>query len=233
VAEYLSDEEQVERLKRLAKTYGSSALTGVLLALTAYFGWSYWQKTQQAEQFNAVAQYQKVLEAQTTASQTPDDQAARTKFLSEASSLVKANPDSVVSFYTLLLEAKAATDRNDYAAAEKALIKAGTFNIDDQGLKQIAQLRLARTQLELNKLDVALVSLKAVNRVEFAPSAQELRGDILLRKNDQKGAQQAYQAAWDSLSKRPESRELLKTKMQSIGMTVNDIDVPTPIKEAT
>lgn len=233
MAEYLSDEEQVERLKRLAKTYGSSALTGILLALTAYFGWSYWQKNQQAEQFNATAQYQKVLEAQNTASLAPEDQAARTKFLSEASSLVKANPDSAVAFQTLLLEAKAASERQDYAAAEKALTQASKLKVDDAGLLQLANLRLARAQAELNKLDPALATLKAVTVAEFAPSAQELRGDILLRKNDSKGAQQAYQAAWDALAKRAEPRQLLKVKMESIGMTVNEIEVPTPIKEAT
>jgi predicted negative regulator of RcsB-dependent stress response len=232
VAEYLSDEEQVERLKRLARTYGSSALTGILLALTAYFGWSYWHKNQQAEQFNATAQYQKVLDAQNSASLAPEDQAARTKFLSEASSLVKAHPDRAVAFQTLLLEAKAASDRQDYAAAEKALTQASQMKIDDAGLLQLAHLRLARAQAELSKLDAALTTLKAVTVPEFAPSAQELRGDILWRKNDSKGAQQAYQAAWDALSKREEPRQLLQVKMESLGMTVKEIDVPTPIKEA-
>lgn len=232
MAEYISDEEQVERLKRLAKNYGSSALTGVLLALTAYFGWSYWQKNQQAEQYNVTAQYQKVLEAQNSASLAPADQAARTKFLSEASALVKAHPDNAISFQTLLLEAKAASERQDYVAAEKALIQASQMKLDDSGLLQLASLRLARVQAELNKLDIAQNTLKSVTLQEFAPSAQELRGDILWRKNDIKGAQQAYQIAWDSLTKREEPRQLLKVKMESLGMKIKEMDVPKPIKEA-
>ena len=39
MAEYYSDAEQAERLKALAKTYGGSVVTGILLALSAYFGW--------------------------------------------------------------------------------------------------------------------------------------------------------------------------------------------------
>jgi predicted negative regulator of RcsB-dependent stress response len=230
MAEYLSDEEQVDRLKRLIRQYGSSALSGVLLALIAYFGWTYWQTRQQTDQFMLANQYGKVVDASKTVSTSPTDTAARTKFLSEASQLVKSNPDSAYAYQTLALEASLAVDRQDYAAAEKALTTASSMSLNDAGLIQLVQIRLARVQAQLGKSDVALATLRHVTDPSFAATAGELQGDILLIKNDKAAAQKAYQAAWDSLVKRETPRQLLKVKMESIGMTVKDIDQPSPIR---
>lgn len=230
MADYLTDEEQVDRLKRLIKKYGGSVLTGILLALIAYFGWSYWQKKQQSEQAILSAQYQKLVDAGKSASANPTDTAARTKFLAEANQLVKANADSPYAFQTLLLQAKVAADREDYAAAEKALTSAVSAPIDDQGLQQLAYLRLARVQFQLGKNDAAQASLKKVTDAAFIPSAFELQGDILVQKNDVVGAKKAYQQAWDALAKRLELRQLLKVKMEALGMTVTDIVPASPLR---
>lgn len=231
MSEYLTDEEQVERLKRLTKTYGGSALTGILLALIAYFGWSYWHKSQQANSFVLANDYQTVLDASQKLNSETVAPADKTKFLSGASALVKSHPDTAYAYQTLLLEAKVAADREDYAAAEKALTQAVAQKIEDQGLIQLAYLRLSRVQAQLGKTDAALASLGKVSDAAFAPSMNEQKGDVLLQKNDIKGAQQAYQAAWDVLAKRQEPSQLLKVKMESVGMTVQAIELPKVIKD--
>ncbi len=43
----LSDEEQFDSLKSFAKKYGSAMISGILIALIAFFGWEYWQKSLQ------------------------------------------------------------------------------------------------------------------------------------------------------------------------------------------
>ena len=229
MAEYLTDEDQVERLKRWAKTYGSAVLTGLLVALIAYFGWSYWQKTQYAEQSIASAEYQQLQDAYTATEQAPDDTALKTEFLSAADRLVKSNPDSVYAFHSLLLQARAAMDREDYPAATQALQKAAAQKIGDAGLTQLAQLRLARVQAQQDQLDAALASIAKVTDPAFVPSAQELKGDLLFQKNQLEPAKAAYQAAWDALAKREEPRELLRVKMEAIGMTVKEISVDSPL----
>ena len=40
----LSDDEQLDSLKSFAKKYGSAMISGILIALIAFFGWEYWQK---------------------------------------------------------------------------------------------------------------------------------------------------------------------------------------------
>ncbi len=40
----LSDDEQLDSLKSFTKKYGSAIISGILIALIAFFGWQYWQK---------------------------------------------------------------------------------------------------------------------------------------------------------------------------------------------
>ena len=63
-------------------------------------------------------------------------------------------------------------------------------------------------------------------------AAKGLKGDILLSKKDTKGAQAAYQQAWAALVKRQEPRQTIKFKLESLGVEVKDIDVPSPVKTA-
>lgn len=231
MADYLTEEDQVERFKRWMKTYGGALVTGILIALIAYFGWSYWQKTQHAEQSIVSAEYQQLQDAYTAAVQAPDDAALKTEFLSSSDRLVKANPDSAYALHSLLLQARAAVDREDYPAAAQALQKAAAQKVDDVGLTQLVQLRLARVQAQQNQLDAALATLAKVTDPAFAPSAQELKGDLLFQKNQLEPAKVAYQAAWDALAKREEPRELLRVKMEAIGMTVKEIKVDSPVSD--
>jgi predicted negative regulator of RcsB-dependent stress response len=231
MAEYLSDEEQIDRLKRLIRQYGSSALTGILLALIAYFGWSYWQKRELANQALLSGKYQEVVDASKNAQADSTDVGAKTRFLASASTLVKDNPDTAYAYQTLLLEARLAADRQDYAAAEKALTSASQIKLDDQGLQQLALIRLARVQLQLGKTDAALATVKTVTLPSFVPTAAELQGDLELIKNDQAAAKKSYQKAWDALIKRQQPRQLLKVKMEGLGMIVTDIKAPNPVRE--
>ena len=60
----------------------------------------------------------------------------------------------------------------------------------------------------------------------FEPSRQELLGDVYLAKNDSENAKKAYLAAWDVLRERQENRAVLALKLQSLGVTVEPIEVP-------
>lgn len=228
MSDYLSDEEQIERLKRWIKNYGSSALTGILLALIAFFGWHYWEKRQENKNIETLNQYQRVI---TESDGAMTDKAAQSRFISNVQTLVKAHPDSVFALQALLLQAKVTVAQGEWAGAEKALTQAVTLKVDDQGMLNIAWLRLARVQAAQNKLDAALVSLKNVSAPAFSASSDELRGDIFVQKNDIKSAKAAYESAWAALVKRQQSRELLKVKMNAIGLVPTEITPPNPIRE--
>ena len=230
MTEYLSDEEQVERLKRIIKTYGSSALMGVLVALIAFFGWRLWQKNQAKDRDEAMIQYQKISDDSTAAT---NDKAIQSRWIGNVQSLVKTHPDSIFAMQALLLEAKVTAAQGEWAAAEKALTQAITLSKQDAGFINLATVRLARVQAAQNKLDAALATLTKVSDPAFQPSSDELRGDILLQKNDSEGAKKAYTAAWDGLTKRQQPRELLKVKMNALGLSPADITPPSPVRQPT
>lgn len=228
MSDYLSDEEQVERLKRWVRSYGSAALTGILLALIAFFGWHYWEKRQENKNIETMNQYQKII---TESEGAATDKAAQSRFISNVQALVKSNPNSVFALQALLLQAKVTAAQGEWAGAEKALTQAVALKVEDKGLINLAWLRLARVQAAQNKLDVALTTLKNVSEPAFTASSEELRGDIFVQKNDIKAAKAAYETAWAALVKRQQSRELLKVKMNAIGLIPTEITPPNPIRE--
>lgn len=230
MSDYISDEEQIERIQKWFKQYGNSVLTGILAALIAFFGWQFWQNRQAKANIETMNQYQRVLEDSAKAS---TDKAAQSRFISNVQALVQAHPDSIFALNALLLQAKVTADQSEWAGAEKALTQAVGIKAKDQGLTTIAWLRLARVQADQNKLDVALASLKNVTDPAFSASANELRGDILVQKNDVAGAKAAYQSAWDLLVKRQQSRQLLKVKMTALGLEPVDIVAPNPIRDVS
>ena len=69
------------------------------------------------------------------------------KLSETADKIVKEAPDSAQAIQTQLVMAKLAYDKQDYAAAEKALQKVENSKVDDKGLVQVVKLRLAYAQL--------------------------------------------------------------------------------------
>jgi len=228
MSEYLSDEEQVARLKSVIKNYGSSVLTGGLLALTAYFGWNYWQNNQAADAAKASLQFQQLSQS----SATVTDKASQSKFISEVQKLVKDYPSSASALMALWLQAKVTSQQGEWSSAEKALTQATEMKSPDEGLSAITWLRLAEVQTQEGKLDAALASLNHITLDAFTPSRDELKGDILVQKKDVNGAKQAYESAWAALTKRQTPRDLLKVKMTALGLNPVDIKPLSPVKEA-
>lgn len=220
----LSDEAQLDSLKSFAKKYGSAIVSGILIALIAFFGWEYWQKKTLAESQMQTAKVQQLMDDAQTA--TGD---AFTQLSATADKIVKEAPDSTQAIQTQLLMAKLAYDKADYANAEKALKKVENSKVDDAGLIQLVKLRLAYAQLAQKKYDEALKTLEAVKEPAFAATADEARGDIYVAKNDIENAKKVYQSAWDALVERQEERQILQIKLESVGVLVDDPEIERPI----
>ncbi|KAB0627535.1 tetratricopeptide repeat protein [Acinetobacter gandensis] len=220
----LSDEAQLDSLKSFAKKYGSAIVSGILIALIAFFGWEYWQKKTLAESQMQTAKVQQLMDDAQTA--TGD---AFTQLSATADKIVKEAPDSPQAIQTQLLMAKLAYDKADYANAEKALKKVENSKVDDAGLIQLVKLRLAYAQLAQKKYDEALKTLEAVKEPAFTATADEARGDIYVAKNDIENAKKVYQSAWDALVERQEERQILQIKLESVGVLVDDPEIERPI----
>ena len=222
----VSDEEQLDQIKSFAKKYGSAMISGILIALIAFFGWEYWQKKNLTEAQNQTAKVQKLMDEAKAVSGQPNALAT----VSEAADkIVKNDADSVQAIQTQFILAKLAYDKQDYAAAEKALKKVENSKVKDAGLLQIVKIRLANSQLAQKKYDDALKTLSTVTEPAFKATADELRGDIYVAKKDNASARKAYQSAWDNLLERKQERQLLQIKLESVGVLVDDPEIERPI----
>ena len=224
----LSDDEQLDSLKSFAKKYGSAMISGILIALIAFFGWQYWQKKTLAEQQMNTAKVQQLMDDARTAEDNPD---AFSQLSATADKIVKEAPDSAQAIQTQFLMAKLAYDQQDFAAAEKALKKVENSKVKDQGLLQLVKLRLAYAQLAQKKYDEAIQSLAAVTDPAFKATADEARGDVYVAKNDRENAKKAYQSAWDTLVERKQERQILQIKLESVGVLVDDPEIERPVLE--
>ena len=222
----LSEEEQLEGLKSFTKKYGSSIVTGVLIALIAFFGWKWWDNKALAESQTNTARVQQIMDEMSAAE--GNDQAYQ-QLIATADKIFKEAPDSVQAIQTQMLLAKLAYDKEDYAGAEKALKKVEDSKVDDAGLIQIVKLRLGYAQLAQKKYDDALKSLSTVDEPTFKAMAEEARGDVYFAKNDRENAKKAYLSAWDDLVKNKQERPILQIKLQSLGVLVDDPEIERPV----
>jgi predicted negative regulator of RcsB-dependent stress response len=224
----MTDEEQLDGLKSFLKKYGSAMVTGVLIALIAFFGWNYWQKKQRAESQIETAKVQIFLDEARVAATDPKLESA---LAASAEKIVKDNPDSVQALQTQFVMAKLAYDKQDYAKAERELKKVENTKIKDEGLQHIVKLRLADSQLAQKKYDEALKTLDTVTLPAFKATADEMRGDIYVVKNDVESAKKAYLSAWNDLLEKKEERQILQIKLESVGVLVDDPEIERPILE--
>ena len=222
----ISDDEQLDSLKSFFKKYGSAMVTGVLIALIAFFGWEYWQKKSLAENQNETAKVQQLMD---DAKAVGGDPKASAALITSADKIVKDNPDSVQAIQAQIVMAKLAFDKNDYATAERELKKVENSKLKDAGLLQVVKLKLADTQLAQKKFDEALKTLSVVDEPTFKASAEELKGDIYVAKNDIDNAKKSYQAAWNAVVERKQERQILQIKLESVGVLVDDPELESPI----
>lgn len=224
----LSDEEQLDGLKSFAKKYGSTIISGILIALIAFFGWEYWQKKTLDKNQLQTAKVQKLMDEARTEAGNPK---AFDMLSASADKIVKDDADSVQAIQTQFVLAKVAYQKKDYVAAEKALSKVLNSKIKDEGLLQLVKLRLADSQMAQQKYDMALKTLSGNVVPAFKATVDEVRGDIFVAKKDIAAAQKAYKAAWDELLTRKEEHQILQIKLESVGILVEDPEFERPIIE--
>ena len=224
----MTDDEQLDSVKSFFKKYGSAMVTGVLIALIAFFGWEYWQKKTLAENQIATAKVQQLMD---DAKAAKGDAKAFAMLAASADKIVKDNPDSVQAVQAQIVMARLAYDKNDYATAERELKKVENSKLKDAGLLQIVKIKLADSQLAQKKFDEALKTLSAVTDPAFKASAEELKGDIYFAKSDIENAKKSYQAAWNAVLERKQERQILQIKLESVGVLVDDPELERPVLE--
>ncbi|MEZ7517143.1 YfgM family protein [Psychrobacter sp. Arc9] len=222
------------------KQYGSYIVTAILLALAAYFGWTYWQNNHARVDTVAADQYadiQQLNEEVKLASQNPDLEAEAQEALTQSRSqldkdidtLVGTHGESVYAWQALMIKARQQVDNDDFAAATETFKKALAIDLGDAGLEAITRLRYAKTLLAAGDTDAALSEANNDMPSSFEASQQELLGDIYLAQDNKDSAIKSYSNAWELLRSRQETRAVLALKMESLGITAEPIAEQTSL----
>ena len=215
MAQHLTEEEQIEALKRWWKENWLSIVLPIVVAVVGYVGWTFWQDNREQRAQAASDQYQQLLELVevTPGSDLTGEQKINVR--AQATSIIEQFGDSMYADLSGLLLARFAVDDGDYEEAEN-ILRTVAAQSDNTGLVQLANARLAKVLLNLEKHDEALSLVRQPQDQAYKSLYAEIRGDIYLAQNKPEEAHTAYQQALEALDPQQFSRRgLLQVKLDS------------------
>lgn len=204
---HLTEEEQLEALKRWWNDNGKWVLTAIVLSVGGYFGWNAWQDQRTSQALAASAQYEALLSSADGGELNPG----------LVEDIKQNHSNSQYAYNAAFLRAQNAVQNNDLATA------AGELQwIMDQTSRgaaaELARVRLARVLIAQSNYDEALSLLDQARPSDsFASKYAEARGDALLGQGDHDRARAAYQSALAGLGPEAQNRlVLLEMKLDDL-----------------
>lgn len=172
----VTEEQQLETLRKWWKQNGLSVLIGAALGVAAIGGWKYWQHMQKTAAEQASDAYEEVVALANDASKS-------TELIAKAESLVSNHKDTTYAAFAQLFLAREAVKANDLPKAAsllEAVSKSAPANI-----AHVATVRLARVKIAQNDFEAALKLVEVADKDagDFAGSYALVRGQALLKLN--------------------------------------------------
>ncbi|NII10941.1 tetratricopeptide repeat protein [Oleiagrimonas sp. C23AA] len=205
--EEYDDYEQSERVQQWLRKNGVSILVGIVLGLVLIFGWQQWKGHRATHRAEAAEQYQALQQAIAA----KNDKVA-------ANIVTKLHDDYSGTAYAALgssVMARYQADNGKLDQARTSLTWAHDHAENDV-LKGLMALRLARVDLAAGKAQDALDTLQTLDKKDFAGLAEELRGDALVKLGRVDEARQAYQASLSALNEDAPQRGSVKVKLENL-----------------
>jgi predicted negative regulator of RcsB-dependent stress response len=216
----LEEQEQLDEIKTWWKMHGNlvtGVVTAAAVAVLAWQGWNWWQRNQSAQAsglYNGLQQ----------AAAQKDVRRAREL----AGELIDKYSTTSYAGLAALLSAKILAEGGDLKSARAQLAWAASNGKDD-GLRDLARLRLAAVMFDDKANDEALRQLATEPTPSLVPRFNELRGDILAAQGKSTEARSAYETALaklDVIVKEAGAegrvhgpyRDMLQSKLDALGV---------------
>ena len=182
MSDYLTDDEQVARLRQWWERNGTVLVVTLVLVAGGVFGWRWYQSYVNEQVTKASELYAEFLAA---------NGAAREALAAE---ILAGGRSSAYPALVALKQAQDATTSGDLEGAAR-LLEQAVASASGQPLADLARLRLARVQHALGRDDDALRTIGQVRAPGYLSVAHELKGDIHLARDERAEAHRAYTAA--------------------------------------
>ena len=205
--DYLTDDEQLEHVKRVVAENWVWVAGGVVLGAALIFGYRYYESYVNERALRAAAQFEALSSALALGDQG--------KVRQVADGLIKEYPTSPYADQAQLVLARLSVDSGKPADAIAPLTQVETHSKDAE-LRHIARLRLARILTAMGKPDDAIKTLADDAWGAFASQAHEVRGDAFYAKQDIQGAVKEYQAALGAADAGSVDSSLLQLKLADL-----------------
>jgi predicted negative regulator of RcsB-dependent stress response len=205
--EYETEEQQIEALKKWWKENATSLIVGLLVGVSALFGWRYYVDQKNVHAVQASDLYMQVM--QSAALQTVND-----KTIDINNTLINEYSDTPYAALSSLALARSEYEKDNVEGSVNQL-KLAIKHASDDIIKQIASLRLVRIYIEQKKYEEASSILNMPHSAVYDAQYEELRGDLYIAKGDVAQARMAYDKAIDLQG--VTASKWLKLKRQNLG----------------
>ncbi len=206
----MTEEEQVEQLKKWWRQYGNMLMTIVLVVVLTVVGTRWYNDKQTAVITSASSAFNSLMDS--VAKNEP------VKIESQADYIKSNYSSTIYASSAALLLAKQQVEFKKYQAAEKQL-KWVVENSNSNSFKQLAKLRLSRIYLYQRKYDDALTQLNSVDDSLFNSLISEAKGDVYFAEGKNKQANKLYIAALEQLPNQALASKELRMKLNSASIS--------------
>lgn len=206
--DYVTEDEQVERIKQWWKDNGSSVIFGLVIGIGGLAGWRFWVDYRDNINAEASVHFEDMIQAvEQKKSQTATDEGF--KILDDYASTSYAE----LAHLTL---AKVFVEENKFGKAAQQL-QALLDSKPDMAMEMLTRERLAAVLQQQDKLDQAMALLEIDYPKSFAAAFEERKGNILAAQGNKEAAKKAYQKAQLS-NPQPANPQFLREKMDDLGI---------------
>lgn len=205
--EYISEEQQIEQIKKWWSENASSIIISLVLGVGGVMGWRYWTDNQ----INQSAQASTHFDAMLVAVENNQFEKAETT----ANVIINDFSATPYLVYSQLTLAKIQFEQKDYAKSA-ATYRAIIANNTAKSIAHLARKRLADVYIDQQQYDAALSVLSAAYPASFAAAFEERKGDIYRYQGKKEEANSAYLLAKAALTEAEDS-EFLQQKMDDLG----------------
>ncbi len=208
-----TEEEQLERLKEWWSKNGKFVIAGLVVGLATVIGLRMWTDTRNSEAEAASQQYEQLLGLVDQGDAAQAEQIAGTLFTEYSST-------PYASLAKLML-ASLKVEQGDLVAAA-TFLRQVLDNSKQDGIRQIARLRLARVLLADGQVDDALAVIESGDSGVIQADSEVIKGDIYLAQGKREEARAAYERA---MALGAENRRLLQMKLDDLALASGDAAV--------